>query len=434
MIIKHFYPKVLVISHNVFSKNTSMGKTMDTFFRGWDKKNIAQLYFHSEIPTSDVCINYYKFTDVDAIKSILFRYQRGQVMTKNDIQLKRDDSSNTGSLTDIYNFGRKRTPLTYILRDTLWDFAAWKTEKLVKWIKNFGPEIIFFASGDYEFSYKIAFKLANDFNIPLITCCFDDYYLYNKNENSRLGRMRHKHFMHIVKQVMKRSSYIFTVNDLMADKYSKIFNKECPVLYTATNFNESLLNANQRSGISYLGGLGLERDKQLVDIGRTLKEMQNSIIPGYIDVYSGETDPSLLKQMTMINGIKFHGSVSQNKVEKIIANSLVVIHTESFNSVIKRRVMYSLSTKIPDSIAGGACLLAYGPAEVASIDYLIKNRAAFVATNKEELKKRIADIFLSEEKRNTIIRNAKILAQKNHDIKNIPGLVREVFLKAIKKW
>ena len=105
------YPRVLVISHNVFSKNTCMGKTLDTYFSGWDSNALAQLYFHSEVPTDDVCKDYYQFTDVDAIKSIVARHHSGRVLTEKSVCLDRIDATDTKALTGVYNFGRARTPL-----------------------------------------------------------------------------------------------------------------------------------------------------------------------------------------------------------------------------------------------------------------------------------------------------------------------------------
>ena len=63
------YPRVLIVSHTVLARNTSMGKTMDTYFSGWDRDAIAQLYIQSEIPTDPLCANYFRFTDPDALKS-----------------------------------------------------------------------------------------------------------------------------------------------------------------------------------------------------------------------------------------------------------------------------------------------------------------------------------------------------------------------------
>ena len=66
--------RILVISHNIFSDTESMGKTLSGYFNGWDKDEIAQFYIHSEIPTSNkVCKNYFRITDIDALKSIFTR-------------------------------------------------------------------------------------------------------------------------------------------------------------------------------------------------------------------------------------------------------------------------------------------------------------------------------------------------------------------------
>lgn len=428
------YPKVLVVSHNVFSKNTNMGKTMETYFKGWDKDKLAQLYFHSEIPTSDVCLNYYRFTDVDAFISSVNRGHVGSKFTKKDIQLKRISSVDTGKITNIYNFGRRRLPLTYFLRDYLWYFSAWKSKDLCKWITDFSPEIIFLASGDYEFSYIVAKKIADNCNIPLVVCCFDDYYIYNKNKNIFLGEFRQKHFMKTVNKVLSHVSCIFTINELMSEAYTKMFNKKCPVLYTGTDVAKSFDFNVKKKGIVYLGGLGLGRNRQLIDIGRALKSSNNSRIPKYIDVYSGETNPKLSEEMTMDNGVKFHGQVPASEVEKIIKYSEVVVHTESFDAKNRQRVMFSLSTKIPESLASGTCMLAYGPRDVASIDYLIKNNAAFVISDKSKLTAKLEELFVDDKLRESIVKNAVHLAARNHNSSSIPNFVRENLVCAIHNW
>lgn len=427
-------PKVLIISHNVLSKNTSMGKTMDTYFKGWDRKKIAQLYFHSEIPTSDICLSYFKFTDIDAVKSIFNRKHVGKVLSEDDVHPELNTPIDTGKLTNIYNFGRRRSPLIYLLRDTIWKCSSWNSKKLKQWIAGFNPDIVFFASGDYAFPYHIALNISNEFSIPLVTCCFDDYYIFNKNETTLFGKLQHKLFMNVVKQTISRSSYIFTVNDLMSEAYSQMFQKICPVLYTGSDLIPSTDYSRKNNNISYLGGLGLCRDKQLIDIGKTLLQINDPRIPKYIDVYSGETDTNLIKNMTKENGIIFHGSVSASEVEKIVRNSKALVHTESFKYDIKQRVMYSLSTKIPDSISSGTCLLAYGPVDIASIDYLVKNKAAFVAGSKEELKTQILSMFLNDDLRLRVISNALKLSQKNHNSKAIPMFVYSTLTTAIQTW
>ena len=93
---------------------------------------------------------------------------------------------------------------------------------------------------------------------------------------------------------------------------------------------------------------------------------------------------------------------------------MAVIHTESFDSTMQKRVRYSVSTKIADSLASGTPILAYGPEEVASISYLRGNDAAFCATDLSELKDVLIELVSNEEKRKNVLLNSYKLAQNNH--------------------
>ena len=76
---------------------------------------------------------------------------------------------------------------------------------------------------------------------------------------------------------------------------------------------------------------------------------------------------------------------------------------------------YSISTKIPEALAYGPCLLAYGPAEAASMEYLAQNRAAFVVTKQEDLEQSIVKLLTDQPLREETLRQARQLARKNHD-------------------
>jgi len=405
--------RLLIISHNVFSLTENMGKTLLGYFENWESDKLAQLYFHSEVPVTEKCFKYYNITDTDALKSILLRTKCGRSFGINDIKSDLKTSrTDSGVKAKLYQKARKRTPLIYLLRNSIWNLSNWNNKKLNNWIDEFKPEAVFFASGDYSFSYKIALKIAKKRNIPLYISCMDDYYFYNINHKSILGKLQHRLFMNYVKRTIDYSKCIFTICDKMTKDYSIYFKKPC---YTIHNpYSISVSSEKKENKIVYLGNLGYNRHIQLVSIGQALKKAQLPNIPSHIDVYSSESQPEILKDLTIENGVVFHGSVSSKEVEKIIKSSLLVIHTESFDNDIRERVKYSVSTKIADCLASGACILAYGPSDVASIEYLIDNNAAFVITRQEDLEKGIIKILSDEQLRLDITNNAKNLACKNH--------------------
>ena len=182
-----------------------------------------------------------------------------------------------------------------------------------------------------------------------------------------------------------------------------------------------------------MGNLSYQRNYQLVAIGRALKQIDLEGIPKYIDVYSGEKRTDVLKILTEENGIHFHGMISNTEIEKVMENSMVVIHTESFDKEIKNRTKFSVSTKIAELLTKGPCILAYGPQGIASIDYLKKNNAAFVISSEKNLVNDLKNFFSDREMREEIIKNARLLSQKNHNAKKNANFLKEQLEQVIKE-
>lgn len=413
--------KVLVISHNVFCKTTNMGKTLMSYFGEFEAENLAQLYVHSEIPTTDICKLYYRMTDKEIIKSIVTR-RSGRVFTEDDIVLDASSArTDTGITAKMYQGARKRSPLIYFARDLWWCLGAWKTKKLMHWVDDFSPDAVFLASGDYSFIYKIALFIAKKRNIPLVVSCMDDYYIYNKNEHLFGGKIVHKRFMKQVRKTMEYASCILPICDKMGKDYGKMFNKPCYTLHTRTAISEPLC-FEKRNAISYIGNLGYDRYKQIIKLGKALKELDIDGAPRYIDVYSGEKDNGIISTLTEENGIRFHGSIPADEVLKVMGESMAVIHTESFDESIKKRVAYSVSTKIADSLASGTPIIAYGPSDIASMDYLKENNAAYCITEEDDLAAMLSSFITDRNIRDNIVSNALNLAKKNH----LNSLVKDI--------
>lgn len=424
--------KLLVISHNVFCKTSNMGKTLMSYFKDWSANDLAQLYVHSEVPTDTICKNYYRITDKEMIKSVFTR-KSGAVLKEADIREGLSDSrTDSGNTARLYQKARKRTPFIYFARNMWWKLGKWKTKKLLNWVDDFNPDVIFLASGDYSFIYDIALKLAKYKKIPLVVSCMDDYYFHNKNENKLLGKMVHRSFMKQVKRTIDYATCIFPICEKMGKDYGKLFNKPYHTLPTPSTLNKPL-DEEKTNAISYIGNLGYKRNEQIIKLGQALLKVQSDKRPQYIDVYSAESRPEILKDLNEENGIKFHGAISADEVLKVMGKSLAVIHTESFDKETRKSVAYSVSTKIADSLASGTPILAYGPGEVASIEYLLENNAAFCVTSDSELEASLCELIENQEKREEIVKHALDLAKKNHDSETNCKMIRDVIREILEK-
>ena len=417
--------KVLVISQTVFSKTSNMGKTLTSYFTDFQPDELAQLYFHSEKPTNpDVCRNYYRFSDVDALKSIFSSKRMGTKFETSDI-CSCDESAriDTGISRKAYKIGSKHKAWVLLLRDLIWRLSRWNNSQLLQWVEDVKPDVIFFASGDGAFSYRVAKKIKERLNVPMVMACVDDYYLNNRNKSEPLGKLRQRLFLKSVEKTIADVDEIFTICDTMNAAYTELFNKKCCTLHTSAEFKEMRIKTDATQ-VSYIGNVGYNRYKQLIDLGKAISKISCDSAPRHIDVYSGSINEEYVTPLKSADGIVFHGAVPASDVPKIMEDSIAVIHTEAFDKEIQNLVRFSVSTKIAESLMYGPCLIAYGPEGIASIDYLKENNAAYVITRPEDLESGLTEILTNAALRKHIVENARRLALANHSAGVNPQKVR----------
>ena len=407
--------RILVISHNVFCDNSDMGRTLANYFKGTNNFSLAQLYFHSEVPGSNICENYYRVTDFDMLSAVFKGTKVGTIFTVSDIKKGiKTNRTDAGIQANIYQMGRKRKPFMYICRNLLWNTKKWKNERLEEWIDSFAPDIVFFASGDYSFSYNIAMYVAKSRKIPLVLSVCDDYIFNDRFSILPLYWLNRISYKRKFKETIRYAATTIYICDMLKNKYTDYY--KCPgeTIMTLSDVEEATKDShNEIVIVSYLGNLGYDRWKSLVDIGRTLKKLGNEYV---LDVYSQEPRKRILKHMSEDNGIRYKGAVSYEEVQRVMKNSDILVHVEDFSGKNIKKVRYSFSTKIADSLKCGTCLLAYGPKNVASIDYLKSNSAACVASTKQELYNALKNLIYDEELRSKYIKKALKLAAERHDV------------------
>lgn len=279
------------------------------------------------------------------------------------------------------------------------------------WLKEFNPDVIFFYGSNYRFCERLVMKIAKFLQIPIVTYWVDDYYVNALATNSLLGAINTALYKHTTKKLMKKSEFI-ALNEMMKKEYEKTFQKKGNVIYTTS---ELLPFADKAIGkkliMSFIGNISLKRYENLIDIANCITE---NALPIEFNVYSAETREWILDKLQNINGLNFKGSVPYEKTLSIMERSDILVHVESFDSETVRRVMFSLSTKIADSLCSNRCLFAYGPKNVASMNYLIENNCAITVCDREELEKKLKLIVNNDKLLKNTAAKALQTAAANH--------------------
>lgn len=390
------FPKVLIVSHEVINKNTSVGKTLFQYFEKWPQGKLSQLYFHSEIPTTTICKQYYRITDFDIIKSLFPFKLEGREIKPCEIDEERKNArTDEGISKKIYRLGQKKNSLMFPLRDLLWGLNKWKTKELKDWVGKNKPDVIFFLTSDYQFPYAVLTYILKHFGIPVVVCVFDDYYygtIMKKNivSNIYVNNLRKK-----IRKTLNSSKFILYNQPKMEALYHKNFLVPSDILYVSASQSYSVEKDNQSIIISYFGSLGLGRADTILSIGAVIEEVLPDINIR-IDVYSSESDNYIINKLRKNKRIHFYGSISSEEVNKKIDDSNVLLLPESFDTRYKGRIEFALSTKVPEYLGSNRCILAYGPLYAGTMEYLYKNNVGVVCISKEELKVALKNVIIDE--------------------------------------
>jgi len=288
--------------------------------------------------------------------------------------------------------------------------------ELDKFIEDFHPDIIYSAIGGIgmmDLIYKVSLK----HDILVFPHFYDDWISTSYSHNIFLLIPRFV-LKYNLKKVFQRTEKAFAISDKMAFEYTTRYNKP---FYSLMNCIEDSLPSDEPATdestirFCYSGGLHLHRWQTLnllcdaLDRIETDKSME-------LNIYTSELDWLTYKdKFENYSFVKYMGFISQAEMLQELKKQTVLVHVESFEKQTLAYTRFSISTKIPEYLSMKKPILAIGPPDTASVEYLKSNQSAFIVDeNKENLLidelKRLMNVDL----RKKIAFNAYQLFKKNH--------------------
>ena len=413
--------RVLIISSCCFSKSESNGKVLESLFGAFQKNQIAQFYVRDDEPDWTFCDNYFRVTDKDIIKCLTSK-SGGHLIKSNSSNGSQLSGGSVHSNTSGANERKvKKDAFILFLRNLAWKFSPWeKRTEFLSWLKDFDPDVIFVLVGENPFLLDLARKTASLLKKKLVVYSSEAYYLKDYNyfvPSSMAGKIIYPLFHRIYKQsykkLMKETDSVLYICPKLMDDFQKIFQVKSAVLYPSSTINIDVYDSNTSSGklrISYLGNLGLDRHKSIIEIGKALQELTPS---QSIEVFGG--CPNLIKvELEKAPGVNYHGVVPFEQVVKEIEKSDILVHVEGFNPFYVEDTKYGFSTKIADSLMSGRCFFIYAPDTVACYEYVHSFNPHCTASSFEEMKNKLNALISNPEIRRKTAENGKKVALVNH--------------------
>ncbi len=419
-------PKVLVLSINAFSCNGSNGRVLSELFDGWDEDSLAQFYIYNELPNFNVCKNYFRITDKEAMKSLLTlkKYGRNvQNLTTEDYNVLSEKKP-------------KKSPLTYLCRDLVWRSGFWKSKKFWSWIKEFSPDCILLQADNSSFMPKLALKISKKYDIPIIVFNTENYYFKRHDYISRkkfsiayfiLRKLQNRAF----RRLMKRSNAEIYNSEKLRKMYELEFGKPGSVIYQSTNLKTFCpKTTDEVYKFLYAGNLGLGRHNSLIEIANILQFISDDYI---LDVYGSATE-EVVEQLNAVKGIVYHGVKPYDVILKAMEKSDFLCHAESFDEWSVNDLTTAFSTKITDYLASGRCVIVYSDESLACTQYLLENNCACIITKSDELYTKLYELINCKSMQDEYIKKAVEIANNYHNSKINSKLLKQTICDTIRNY
>jgi FkbM family methyltransferase len=115
-----------------------------------------------------------------------------------------------------------------------------------------------------------------------------------------------------------------------------------------------------------------------------------------------------------LDGVRISGLVPWSEYHRTIASSDIVVIAYNFDAKSINYTRFSLANKLPECLASGAPLLAYGPSDVATIEYLKEAGCAWVVDRRDPalLKEQLRRLATDAELRDGLVRKARDFAAR----------------------
>ena len=417
--------RILVLTLNAWNQSNSTGNTISNLFSKLnDNDAVANIYCRNEIIDNTICNKYFKITEKDILRS-LFRIQRcGNIVKYNGSNYEKDNLHiHTNSIKLFIKKHRFTTLL--LLREFIWSIPVWKNNKLKSFVKEFAPDIIYMHGHYNLYMHKLLAYCQKISGAKVVMYWGDD--MYGRKSYAPLSYLYESMLRKRFRKSISSSSLLLGGSLQLCDEYSKLFKKTFVPFFKECKRigrNESKIIGKTIS-IVYAGNLLFGREEIIKQFVLAIKKV-NSLDLAHnfkLKIYSN-SQPSA-DSLAIINDTQnsfFLGCKPYPVICEELDKSDLALFIESFNKKNILSTRLSFSTKIIDCMQSTAAILAIGPNEIASIEYIKSNNLGYTITDVEDIVSRLTFLANNTDIINIINQRKADFAERFHTKTSVKAL------------
>lgn len=302
-------------------------------------------------------------------------------------------------------------------------------------VRRFSPQAIY-TMGDSIRVIRIATRLSEYFQIPVVFHCMDDWRA-TKYRSSLFSLPFHYLLRRELKELHKHSFINLGICKKMADVYAGEYHT--PYSFAGnciSRFNNIPYSPDPSKAMKILfsGGLHFHRSDKLRRAGELIEKLNEE---GYrIDLCicapkdQAERYAGKFKDLPHTACVPY---VAKDRQMENLMSADVLLHVESDEKRDQAYMKYSFSTKLPEYFSAGRAVVGFGDGSMASISYIEDMGCGFTAESIGELEACLVRLYSAPELRKKFAGRALHTARSSHSKTAVQYRIRGVFEAVIER-
>jgi hypothetical protein len=290
------------------------------------------------------------------------------------------------------------------------------SEPLCEWIDDFRPDIIF-SFLDSGVILRTVAGVAGRWKLNVVPYFTDDWISTSYREYV-VGSMLRRNMEQNLHKCLAVSPISMTPNSAMSREYQHRYGGRFEVMHYAEVVRPySAPVSRPVVRFVFTGTLVPNRWSGLKKIGQALDLLAGDGLQGELLVYTPYGEADGIPKQDLPRSITLAGTAAPQDVAGIQAGADVLVHAESFDPTPRAYTRLSLSTKLSQYFMAGRAVLAVGPAEGASIQYISESGAGVTVTEDtlDAVKSALRPLLSDESWRCALGKKAHLTAIDRHD-------------------
>ena len=313
-------------------------------------------------------------------------------------------------------------------------------DELFQMVADFGPEVVYHRTIEQRPELREAvWKLVNRYGLPLVSHIMDDWPALVATQDSK----RAAHLDASLRALFAQSHSVLSISERMSEAFAKRYgisftplaNGIDPAATALALEAAKAVKAKRREVVMrYTGALAANMTLDaILDVARAVDSLQGEL-PIRFEVYTmAYWRPAFEAAVSGLKGISLLDSVPDDEYAALLSEADILVLGYNFDPSSVAYIRYSLPNKLPEYLASGAAVLAYGPRETAAMDLLVTHNLAACVNQPSlnALRDAISSLVRDKTARDTLAYRGRNWVVANRDVNRIAGTFAKILSAAV---